>query len=61
MKKSGNKKKKYNSVKTASMTRRVREIELYGKLVSQRPSVVHKSKKDYNRRDNKIKLDSVDW
>lgn len=54
----GKKRKAYNSVNTASNARRNREIELHGKLISLRASVVHKSKKDYNRQRNKrINLD----
>lgn len=52
MKNSGNK-KKYSSVKASAKARRETEIRLHGKLVSRRMSVVHKSKKDYNRRTNK--------
>ena len=33
---------------------REREIETYGKQVSLRPSLVHKSKKDYDRKKNKV-------
>ena len=33
---------------------REREIETYGKQVSLRPSRVHKSKKDYDRKKNKV-------
>lgn len=31
-----------------------KEIEQYGKRVSMRPSKVHKSKKDYGRKKNKV-------
>lgn len=48
------KKKKFNSVTAAAKARRDEEIKLYGKLVSRRASVTHKSKKDYNRKNNKI-------
>ena len=48
------KKKKFNSVTAAAKARRDEEIKLYGKLVSRRASVTHKSKKDYNRKYNKI-------
>lgn len=52
---------KYDSVKDAARARRKREIELYGKLVSRRPSSVHKSKKDYSRKRSKsINLDDID-
>ena len=51
-------KKKYNSIKAAAKARRNREIELHGKLISLRASSVHKSKKDYDRKQNKnINLD----
>ena len=33
---------------------REKEIEQYGKQVSMRPSRVHKSKKDYDRKKNKV-------
>ena len=33
---------------------REKEIEQYGKQVSLRPSRVHKSKKDYDRKKNKV-------
>lgn len=55
------KSKKFNSVTAAASVRRSLEIETFGKLVTIKASVVHKSKKDYNRRHNKIKLDSLDW
>lgn len=47
-------KKKYDGVKAAARARREEEIRRYGKLVSYRVSSVHKSKKEYNRKDNKI-------
>ena len=47
-------KKKYDELKSAARARREEEIKRYGKLVSYRASSVHKSKKDYNRKDNKI-------
>lgn len=47
-------KKKYDGVKAAARARREEEIRRYGKLVSCRASSVHKSKKDYSRKDNKI-------
>lgn len=47
------KKKKFDIVKASSNARRIAEIEKYGKLISRRPSSVHKSKKAYNRQDNK--------
>lgn len=52
-------KKKYDDVKATAAARRKKEIEFYGKLVSRRTSCVHKTKKDYNRKDNKkINLDN---
>ena len=47
------KKKKYDSIKSACKADREREIALYGKLVSMRPSMAHKSKKMYNRKKYK--------
>lgn len=47
------KKKKYNSVKAACKADREREIKAHGKIVSIRPSQVHKSKKKYSRKKNK--------
>lgn len=44
------KKKKYNALKAACKANREREIALYGKLVSIRPSRAHKSKKMYDRK-----------
>lgn len=48
-----NKKKKYNAIKSACKADREREIALYGKLVSMRPSRAHKSKKMYDRKKYK--------
>ena len=48
------KKQKFSSVKALLKANREKEIEQYGKQVSMRPSKVHKSKKDYNRRKNKV-------
>lgn len=47
-------KRKYNSIKVACQIDREREIKTHGKIVSLRPSRVHKSKKAYNRKKNKI-------
>ena len=51
-----NKKRRHGGVKTSPKTttiseyvRRKNEIQDYGKLVSLRPSVIMKSKKDYKR------------
>ena len=48
------KKKQFNSVKALLKADREKEIEQYGKQVSMRPSKVHKSKKDYDRKRNKV-------
>ena len=53
-KKKKTKKQKFSSVKALLKADREKEIELYGKQVSMRPSKVHKSKKDYDRRKNKV-------
>lgn len=45
--------KKKKNFKFEEDARRKLEIEQYGKLVSLRPSVTHKSKKTYNRQQNK--------
>lgn len=50
------KKKKYDSVKVACQLDREREIKAHGKIISIRPSRVHKSKKLYNRKRNKISI-----
>lgn len=39
--------------KFAEKARRENEIKEYGKLLSLRPGKVHKSKKDYSRKENK--------
>ena len=49
-----NKKQKFSSVKALLKADREKEIEQYGKQVSMRPSRVHKSKKDYDRKKNKV-------
>ena len=54
MKKKKNKKQQFNSVKALLKADREKEIEQYGKQVSLRPSRVHKSKKDYDRKKNKV-------
>lgn len=46
------KKKSYSSFNTLQDIRRSKEIEDVGKLVSLRPSIVMKSKKDYKRKWN---------
>lgn len=47
------KKHKYDSVKVACQIDRLRELAKYGQIVSMRPSIAHKSKKAYNRQQNK--------
>lgn len=49
-------KKKQNKTAFAEQARREQEIAQYGKILSLRPSVVHKSKKTYNRRNNKKEI-----
>jgi hypothetical protein len=48
------KKKQFSSIKALLKADREKEIEQYGKQVSMRPSKVHKSKKDYDRKKNKV-------
>ena len=54
------KKKQFSSVKARLKADREKEIEQYGKQVSMRPSRVHKSKKDYDRKKNKVRKDDLD-
>ena len=54
MKKKKNKKQQFSSVKALLKADREKEIEQYGKQVSLRPSRVHKTKKDYDRKKNKV-------
>ena len=49
------KKQKFSSVKALLKAEREKEIEQYGKQVSMRPSKLHKSKKDYDRKKNQVK------
>ncbi len=49
-----NKKKQFSNLKSLLKADREKEIEQYGKQVSMRPSKVHKSKKDYDRKKNKV-------
>lgn len=49
-----NKKQQFSSVKALLKAGREKEIEQHGKQVSLRPSKVHKSKKDYDRKKNKV-------
>lgn len=48
------KKKQFSNLKSLLKADREKEIEQYGKQVSMRPSRVHKSKKDYDRKQNKM-------
>ena len=48
------KKCQFSSVKAFLKADREKEIEQLGKQVSMRPSKVHKSKKDYDRKKNKV-------
>ena len=54
------KKKQFSSIKSLLKADREKEIEQYGKQVSMRPSKVHKSKKDYDRKRNKLAENDVD-
>ena len=54
------KKQKFSSIKALFKADREKEIEQYGKQVSMRPSKVHKSKKDYDRRKNKVQERELD-
>ena len=49
-----NKNQGFSSVKALLKADREKEIEQYGKQLSMRPSKVHKSKKDYDRKKNKV-------
>lgn len=49
-------KQKTNNFHFVEDARRKHEIEQYGRLLSLRPSVVHKSKKVYDRKNNKKEL-----
>ena len=54
------KKQKFSSLKTLLKADREKEIEQYGKQVSMRPSKVHKSKKDYDRKRNRAIEKDID-
>ena len=54
------KKKQYTTLKARLKAGREKEIEQYGKQVSLRPSRVHKSKKDYDRKKNKINENEIE-
>ena len=48
------KKQQFSNLKALLKADREKEIEQYGKQISMRPSRVHKSKKDYDRKKNKV-------
>ena len=54
------KKKQFSNLEALLKADREKEIEQYGKQVSMRPSKVHKSKKDYDRKRNKMAEKDVD-
>ena len=53
-------KQQFSSIKALLKADREKEIEQYGKQVSMRPSKVHKSKKDYDRKKNKVKKSEME-
>ena len=53
-------KQQFSSVKALLKADREKEIEQYGKQVSMRPSKVHRSKKDYDRKKNKVQERDLD-
>ena len=59
-KKKRNKNQKFTTLKARLKADREKEIEQYGKQVSMRPSKVHKSKKDYDRKRNKMAEKELD-
>ena len=59
MKSKKKKKKQFSSIKALLKADREKEIAQYGKQVSMRPSKVHKSKKDYDRKRNKVNKDEL--
>lgn len=54
------KKQQFGSIKALLKADREKEIQQYGKQVSMRPSKVHKSKKDYDRKKNKVDEHDLD-
>lgn len=52
------KKKKIKVINLAEKVRRENELKQYGRLLSLRPSIEHKSKKVYNRKE-KHKKDEI--
>lgn len=53
-------KKQFTTLKARLKADREKEIEQYGKQVSMRPSKVHKSKKDYDRKRNRAIEKDID-
>ena len=53
-------KKQFTTLKARLKADREKEIEQYGKQVSMRPSRVHKSKKDYDRKRNRAIEKDID-
>ena len=54
------KKNQFSTLKSLLKADREKEIEQYGKQVSMRPSKVHKSKKDYDRKRNRAIEKDID-
>lgn len=54
------KKKQFSALKSLLKADREKEIKQYGKQVSMRPSKVHKSKKDYDRKRNRAIEKDID-
>ncbi len=54
------KKKQFSTLKSLLKADREKEIKQYGKQVSMRPSRVHKSKKDYDRKRNRAIEKDID-
>ena len=54
------KKKQFSNLKALLKADREKEIEQYGKQISIRPSKVHRSKKDYDRKKNEVDKDDLD-
>ena len=50
----------FNNHKAEKAANRKAEIEEHGKLISLRPGRVFKSKKEYNRKNNKLKEQAYD-
>ena len=59
-KKQKTRKQQFSSMKALLKADREKEIKQYGKQVSMRPSKVHKSKKDYDRKKNKVQERDLD-